>query len=99
MRATHRDVALQPQRVQVLVNHAFGTGVGRRGGDMLGFQPGREVGGAPAAPHRRVVVRHHTHHLVAKQAAHVQVVWRRGPVTNHDVNLALSQLGAVVGHG
>ena len=62
-------------------------------GDVFGGQP---VGLGPAPAHGRVVLFDQAHHLVAKQAAHVQVIRRLGPVANHHIHIALGQVGVVV---
>ena len=63
MRAAHGDVAVQAQRVQVHINHAFGTGVSGRGGNVLAGKPTFAV---PKFAYGRVVTRDKAHHLVVK---------------------------------
>ena len=93
VRATHRDIALQAQCVQVQVNHPFGAGVCRRRCNVFSGQPARAVSTSACS---RVVDRHQADHLVTKQTRYVQVVGRRWPVAHHNVKLALCQPDAVV---
>ena len=93
MRGAHHDVALRALGREVLVDD---TQRARVHGHRRHVFAGQVLVGVPAAAHRRVLLGHQAHDLVAEQPAQVQFARRLQPVADDEVDIAGGEVAAVV---